>query len=90
MKREEFPQSELKKLNQADGPFIGSTTVALGPFEHRQIDRLETVIPDATGAGLVSLSFGINHDAAPVYRQGVAVYASRVDNETGDAVFILP
>ncbi len=73
-----------------DGPFIGSITVALGPFEHRQIDRLETVIPDTAGAGLISLSFGIDADAAPVYRQGVAVYLSRVDNTTGDAVFILP
>ena len=73
-----------------DGPFTGSTSVALGPFEHRQIDRLETVIPDTAGAGLISLSFGIDADAAPAYRQGVAVYVSRVDNTTGDAVFILP
>jgi len=72
------------------GAFSGSTTVALGGFEHRQIDRLETVIPETAGAGLISLSFGIHEDAAPVYRQGVAVYVSRVDNTTGDAVFILP
>lgn len=73
-----------------DGPFIGDTTVSLGPFEHRQIDRLETVIPEADGAGLIALSFGMDSDEAPVLDQGTAVYVSRVDNATGDAVFVLP
>lgn len=74
-----------------DGPFLGDYTVELAPFQHRQLDRLETVIPETDGVGLVSLSFGIDDDTEPRgFRQGVAVYASRVDNTTGDAVFILP
>jgi hypothetical protein len=73
-----------------DGYFLGEAFLDLDPFEHRQIDRLETVIPQTASAGLVALSFGVDDDPSPVYRQGVAVYASRVDNTTGDAVFILP
>ncbi|MEE4270411.1 MAG: hypothetical protein V2I67_01970 [Thermoanaerobaculales bacterium] len=73
-----------------DGPFLGHTTVSLGPFEHRQIDRLETVIPQADGAGLIGLSFEMVSDDAPWLDRGVAVYVSRVDNATGDAVFVLP
>lgn len=73
------------------GWFLGDHTVELGPFEHRQIDRLESVIPDAAGVGLVALSFGVADDSeSRGLRQGVAVYASRVDNTTGDAVFVLP
>ena len=74
----------------ANGPFLGHTTVSLGPFEHRQVDRLETVIPDVAGAGLIGLSFGMLTDDAPWLDRGVAVYVSRVDNATGDAVFVLP
>lgn len=73
-----------------DGPFLGEATLNLDPFEHRQIDRLETVIPEAAGVGLVSLALGVSGDENPVYRQGVAAYVSRVDNTTGDAVFVLP
>ena len=73
------------------GSFLGDHTVELGPFEHLQIDRLESVIPAADGVGLVALSFGIEDDSeSRGLRQGVAVYASRVDNTTGDAVFVLP
>ncbi len=73
------------------GSFLGNHTVELGPFEHRQIDRLESVIPAADGVGLVALSFGLESDSeGRGLRQGVAVYASRVDNTTGDAVFALP
>ncbi len=73
------------------GSFLGDYTIDLGPFEHRQIDRLESVIPAADGVGLVALSFGMESDTeSRGLRQGVAVYASRVDNTTGDAVFVLP
>ena len=73
------------------GLFLGTVAVVLGPFEHRQLDRLATVIPATDGVGLVSLSVGIEKDdGTNVYQQGVAVYASRVDETTGDAVFILP
>jgi hypothetical protein len=73
------------------GSFLGDYTVELGPFEHRQIDRLESVIPAADGVGLVALSFGVEDDSeSRGLRQGVAVYASRVDNTTGDAVLVLP
>jgi len=73
------------------GPFLGEYLVDLGPFEHRQVDRLQTVIPETSGAGLVSLSFGVSSDSTTRgLRQGVAAYVSRVDNTTGDAVFVLP
>ena len=49
------------------------------------------MIPAADGVGLVALSFGMEDDSeSRGLRQGVAVYASRVDNTTGDAVFVLP
>lgn len=75
----------------SEGAFLGEYLLELGPFEHRQIDRLETVIPEVDGAGLVALSFALDGDSGNMlYQQGVAIYASRVDNTTGDAVFILP
>ena len=74
-----------------DGVFVGEHGVELDPFQHLQLDRLESVIPGADGIGLASLSVGLDADGEGiVYRNGVAFYASRVDNTTGDAVFILP
>lgn len=74
-----------------DGLFLGDHIVEMAPFEHIQIDRLESVIPDAEGVGLASLSVGLrNEGEGNVYQNGVAFYASRVDTTTGDAVFILP
>jgi len=74
-----------------DGWFIGEYTVELAPFQHRQFDRLESVIPEADGVGLASLMFAVEDGGeSNLYQQDVAVYVSRVDETTGDAVFILP
>jgi len=74
-----------------DGRFIGEYMVEMVAYQHMQIDRLQSVIPETDGVGLVSLSFAVEDDGgANTYRLGVAVYASRVDETTGDAVFILP
>jgi hypothetical protein len=78
--REPFAKLDIREKNET---FAGHGKVRSAPF-------FGPVIPDAAGAGLISLSFGIDADAAPVYRQGVAVYLSRMDNAPGEAVFILP
>jgi len=74
----------------SDGRTLGEYDVALAPFEHRQLNRLEGLIPGVDGAGLVSLSFQVTEVTGRISRQGVAAYVSRVDNSTGDSVFIVP
>lgn len=76
-----------------EGPFLGHHEVELEPFEHHQMDGLGSgsFIPEAHDIGSVSLMFYLSHDTADMAAWGnVAVYVSRVDNTTGDAVFVVP
>jgi hypothetical protein len=70
------------ELYRADGSPIGTRTLTLAPFEHRQIsDAL-----GLPGAGEVELGMARVHSATP----GAAyfAYASVADNRSGDPIYI--
>lgn len=83
--------SVVVRLIAHDGLFVDEYLIEMEPLQHLQLDQLESVMPAAGGLGLASLSIGLESGGeGNVFRHNVAVYASRVDETTGDAMFILP
>ncbi len=79
---------KLDAWSNAGTGTLGSATVTLPPFGYRQVDRIETLIPEIEGKPRVVLTGTIESGQEDPLDGGVVLYASRVDNVTGDAVFI--
>jgi len=60
-------------------------TVTVPAYGHIQINRLETVIPDVSGKESFFLEMGPTSGTS---RRRIIGYLTRVDNTTGDAVFV--
>lgn len=69
-------------LYRGDGTLLGAQTVSLRPFEHKQIDRIFTLVT----TGEVSDGYAVLRTATP--GGAFFAYASVIDNRSGDPIYI--